>query len=61
MERIKKEHEKVAKEKQREESRKRRDAKRKERMDLNDFKIKGLREWEINYEFHIGVCRLQIP
>jgi len=42
------------KEKQRDETRRRREAKRKERMDLNDFKIKGLREWEINYEFHIG-------
>ena len=55
MERIKKEEEKAMREKQREEARKRREAKRKERMDLNDFKIKGLKEWEINYEFHIGM------
>jgi hypothetical protein len=54
IERIKKEEEKAMREKQREEARKRREAKRKERMDLNDFKIKGLKEWEINYEFHIG-------
>ena len=54
MERLKREQERAIKERQREEARKRREAKRKERMDLNDFKIKGLREWEINYEFHIG-------
>ena len=61
MERIKKEQERAIKERQREEARKRREAKRKERMDLNDFKIKGLREWEINYEFHIGEKPLPVP
>jgi len=55
MEKIRKEEEKAIREKAREEARKRREAKRKERMDLNDFKIKGLKEWEINYEFHIGM------
>ena len=54
MERIKKEEDKAIKERVREDARRRREAKRQERIDLNDFKIKGLREWEINYEFHIG-------
>ena len=55
MEKIRKEEEKAIRETAREEARTRRAAKRKERMDLNDFKIKGLKEWEINYEFHIGM------
>ena len=54
MERLKREREREVKEKQREEARKRRDARRSERMNLNDFKVKGLKEWEIHYEFHIG-------
>lgn len=41
-------------EKQREESRARRELRRKERLDHNDYKVKGLKEWEIKYEFHIG-------
>jgi hypothetical protein len=61
MEKIRKEEEKAIREKAREEARKRREAKRKERMDLNDFKIKGLKEWEINYEFHIGMNTIMLP
>lgn len=53
-ERIRKEEERRKRDKQREESRKKREIRRRERQDLNDFRVKGLKEWEINYEFHIG-------
>jgi len=54
MERLQKEQEKAKRERIREENRRKREEKRKERMDMNDFRPKGMKEWEINYEFHLG-------
>ena len=54
MKRLAREQEKVDREKLKEENRKKRVERRKERIDYNDFRGKGLQEWEINYEFHIG-------
>ena len=54
MERMKKNQEKAERERMREENRKKRMEKRKDKVDFNDFRHKGLQEWEINYEFHIG-------
>jgi hypothetical protein len=53
-ERKRKAEERRRREKQREESRAKRELRRKERLDHNDYKVKGLKEWEIKYEFHIG-------
>ena len=50
MERLQKEQEKAEKDRQREENRRRREERRRERMDYNDFRPKGMKEWEINYE-----------
>jgi len=54
MDRLRKEQERAEKDRIREENRRRREDRRKERMDFNDFRPKGMKEWEINYEFHLG-------
>ena len=54
MERLQKEQEKARRERIREENRRRREERRKDKMDYNDFRPKGMKEWEINYEFHLG-------
>lgn len=54
MERLQKEQERAKRERIREENRRKREDKKKEKMDLNDFRPKGMKEWEINYEFHLG-------
>ena len=54
MERLRKEQERAEKDRIRDENRRRREERRRERMDYNDFRPKGMKEWEINYEFHLG-------
>ncbi len=54
LEKMKREQEKAERERRREENRRLRAERRKEKMDYNDFRSRGLQEWEINYEFHIG-------
>lgn len=54
MERLRKEQERAEKDRIRDENRRRREERRRERMDFNDFRPKGMKEWEINYEFHLG-------
>lgn len=54
MEKLKKEQEKAEKLRQKEERRKLRAERKKEKIDFNDFRSRGLQEWEINYEFYIG-------
>merc|ERR1712223_1668072 len=54
MDRLRKEQERAEKDRIKEENRRKREEKKKERMDFNDFRPKGMKEWEINYEFHLG-------
>ena len=54
MEKIQKEKEKEERERAKEVARQKREERKKERIDFNDFRSKGLKEWEINYEFHLG-------
>ena len=54
MERLQKEQEKAERERMREENRRKREERKKDRIDFNDFRPKGMKEWEINYEFHLG-------
>lgn len=54
IEKIQKEKEKEDREKSKEMARQKREERKKERIDFNDFRSKGLKEWEINYEFHLG-------
>jgi len=54
MERLQKEQEKAERERVREENRRKREERKKDRIDYNDFRPKGMKEWEINYEFHLG-------
>jgi len=54
LDKMKKEQEKADRERKKEENKRKRLERRKERMDYHDFRAKGLKEWEINYEFHIG-------
>ena len=54
MEKIQKEKEKEDRDKAKEIARQKREERKKERIDFNDFRSKGLKEWEINYEFHLG-------
>jgi hypothetical protein len=52
---LKKSKEKEERARQREENKKKREEKRSQNIDYNDFRAcKGMQEWEINYEFHIG-------
>jgi hypothetical protein len=53
-EKTRRQRERAERERVREERRKGREERRKERFDYNNFRVKGLHEWEINYEFHIG-------
>ena len=46
--------EKEERERAKEIARQKREERKKERIDFNDFRSKGLKEWEINYEFHLG-------
>ena len=54
MERLQKQKEKEERERAKEIARQKREERKKERIDFNDFRAKGLKEWEINYEFHLG-------
>jgi len=54
MERLQKEQEKAERERMREDNRRKREERKKDRIDYNDFRPKGMKEWEINYEFHLG-------
>jgi hypothetical protein len=54
MDRLEKEQEKAERERIREDNRNKREEKRRDRVDFNDFRPKGMKEWEINYEFHLG-------
>ena len=54
MERMQKQKEKEERERAKEMARQKREERKKERIDFNDFRSKGLKEWEINYEFHLG-------
>merc|ERR1712156_1128482 len=54
MDRLQKEQEKAKRERIKEENRRKREEKKKDRMDYNDFRPKGMKEWEVNYEFHLG-------
>ena len=54
VERINKEKEKHEREQAKAEARVKREERKKERVDFNDFRSKGMKEWEINYEFHLG-------
>ncbi len=55
LQKLKKEKEKEDRARQREDNRRKREEKRKQNIDYNDFRaVKGMQEWEINYEFHIG-------
>ena len=54
MARLQKEQEKARRERIKEENRRKREERKKDRMDYNDFRPKGMKEWEINYEFHLG-------
>ena len=54
MEKIRKEQEKEERERAKEIARQKREDRKKERIDFNDFRTKGMKEWEINYEFHLG-------
>ena len=54
IEKMQKEREKEEREKVKEVARLKREERKKERIDFNDFRAKGLKEWEINYEFHLG-------
>ena len=54
VERIRKEQEKEERERAKEMARQKREDRKKERIDFNDFRSKGMKEWEINYEFHLG-------
>ena len=54
MDRLQKEQEKAKRERIKEDNRRKREEKKKDRMDYNDFRPKGMKEWEVNYEFHLG-------
>lgn len=54
MERLQKEQEKAERERMREENRRKREERKRDRVDFNDFRPKGMKEWEMNYEFHLG-------
>ena len=54
MEKMRKDEEKEERERAKELARQKREERKKERIDFNDFRAKGLKEWEINYEFHLG-------
>merc|ERR1712223_1248307 len=54
MDRLQKEQEKAKRDRIKEENRRKREEKKKDRMDYNDFRPKGMKEWEVNYEFHLG-------
>lgn len=55
MSRLEKERQKEERERLRAENRRKREESRKRNVDYHNFKaVKGMQEWEINYEFHIG-------